>query len=125
MLVFSHWWLICIYSLFVFALPQTTDSKFPDLYEASLVELQDGLESGLFTSVDLIKVWSVRDDREQANDNQAYFGRIEEVNLQGPELRAIIETNPSALAEAAALDAERKISGPRGPLHGIPVRANV
>jgi len=43
------------------------------------------------------------------------------VNLQGAELRAIIETNPSALKEAAALDEERKTSGPRGPLHGIPV----
>ena len=33
-----------------------TNSKFPDLYEASLVELQDGLQKGLFTSVDLVKV---------------------------------------------------------------------
>jgi len=47
--------------LVVFGLPQATDSKFPDLYEASLVELQDGLESGLFTSVDLIKVSVVID----------------------------------------------------------------
>lgn len=29
---------------------------FPDLYEASIAELQDGLEKGHFTSVDLIKV---------------------------------------------------------------------
>ena len=29
---------------------------FPDLYEASLVELSDGLASGQFTSVDLVKV---------------------------------------------------------------------
>ena len=28
----------------------------PDLYEASIAELQSGLESGLFTSVDLVKV---------------------------------------------------------------------
>lgn len=31
---------------------------FPDLYEASVAELQDGLQKGLFTSVDLVKVWS-------------------------------------------------------------------
>ncbi|KAE9406619.1 amidase signature enzyme [Gymnopus androsaceus JB14] len=37
----------------------------------------------------------------------AYFARIDEVNLQGPVLRAVLETNPSALAQAAALDAER------------------
>lgn len=28
----------------------------PDLYEASISELQEGLEKGLFTSVDLVKV---------------------------------------------------------------------
>jgi amidase len=31
---------------------------FPDLYEASVEELQDGLDAGSFTSVDLIKVGS-------------------------------------------------------------------
>ncbi|OBZ76636.1 hypothetical protein A0H81_03091 [Grifola frondosa] len=81
-------------------------SMFPDLYEASIAELQDGLEKGHFTSVDLVK---------------AYFARIEEVNLQGPALRAVIETNPSALKQASELDLERKVSGPRGPLHGIPI----
>ena len=35
---------------------QTSISTFPDLYEASIAELQSGLESGLFTSVDLVKV---------------------------------------------------------------------
>ncbi len=30
--------------------------SFPDLYEASVLELQDGLDAGRFTSVDLIKV---------------------------------------------------------------------
>lgn len=81
-------------------------AALPDLYEASVIELQAGLEGGYFTSVDLVK---------------AYFARIEEVNLQGPELRAVIETNPSALAQAAALDAERRATGPRSALHGIPV----
>jgi len=36
-------------------------------------------------------------------------------------LRAAIETNPSALQEAAALDYERLVYGPRSALHGIPV----
>ena len=30
---------------------------FPDLYEASIAELQAGLDGGQFTSVDLVKVW--------------------------------------------------------------------
>ncbi|KAJ3567295.1 hypothetical protein NP233_g6459 [Leucocoprinus birnbaumii] len=79
---------------------------FPDLYEASVEDLQQGLDSGHFSSVDLIK---------------AYFARIDEVNLRGPALRAILEINPSALSQAAALDHERKTKGKRGLLHGIPV----
>ena len=31
-------------------------TALPDLYEASVTELQEGLQSGLFTSVDLVKV---------------------------------------------------------------------
>ncbi|KAF8528712.1 amidase signature domain-containing protein [Gautieria morchelliformis] len=78
----------------------------PDLYEASISELQDGLEMGQFTSVDLVK---------------AYFARILEVNHQGASLHAVIETNPQALEQAAALDLERKAKGTRSALHGIPI----
>ena len=49
------------------------------------------------------------------------FARIDEVNLQGPALRAVLETSPSALKQAADLDFERKAFGPRGSLHGIPI----
>ncbi|KAF9058669.1 amidase signature enzyme [Rhodocollybia butyracea] len=78
----------------------------PDLYEAGVVELQDGLDAGRFNAVDLVT---------------AYLARIEEVNLQGPELRAIIEVSPVALKSAAELDEERRVSGKRSMLHGIPV----
>src|SRR5881409_443468 len=44
---------------------------------------------------------------------------LEEATIAG--LQAGLEANPDALAQAAALDAERKAKGPRGPLHGIPV----
>ncbi|KAG8733469.1 hypothetical protein FRC11_006017 [Ceratobasidium sp. 423] len=80
--------------------------KYPDLYEASIKDLQNGLDKGEFTSVDLVK---------------AYFARVDEVNLKGPQLHAVIETNPQALAQAAALDAERRRTGKRSPLHGIPL----
>ena len=50
-----------------------------------------------------------------------YLERIETIDRSGPELRAIIELNPEAQAIADALDVERRDSGPRGPLHGIPV----
>ena len=34
----------------------TSSITLPDLYEASIAELQSGLEQGLFTSVDLVTV---------------------------------------------------------------------
>ena len=52
---------------------------------------------------------------------EAYIGRIETMDRQGPELRSMIEINPDALDIADELDAERRANGPRGPLHGIPV----
>lgn len=39
----------------VLHIPNATP-PFPDLYEASIAELQDGLQRELFTSVDLVKV---------------------------------------------------------------------
>lgn len=106
-------------------------TDFPDLYEASVLDLQTGLENGNFSSVDLIKVSTpssvsflglrVGSDYGFVIVLQAYFARIEEVNLKGAALRAVLETNPSALAQAKALDEERRVSGPRSLLHGIPV----
>ena len=52
---------------------------------------------------------------------EAYLGRLEALDGQGPELRSMIEINPDALEIADELDAERQANGPRGPLHGIPV----
>ena len=52
---------------------------------------------------------------------QAYLDRIAKVDDAGPTLGAVIEINPQALADAAALDAERQAGKLRGALHGIPV----
>jgi amidase len=51
----------------------------------------------------------------------AYQQRIESIDKAGPALNAVIELNPDAPAIAETLDAERRASGPRGPLHGIPL----
>ena len=77
-----------------------------ELEEATIAGLQAGLESGKYTARSLVT---------------AYLQRIEELDRKGPALRSVLEANPDALAQAAALDAERKAKGSRGPLHGIPV----
>jgi amidase len=50
-----------------------------------------------------------------------YLERIAQLDAQGPSLHSIIEINPEAASQAEELDRERKLKGPRGPLHGIPV----
>lgn len=77
-----------------------------ELTEVSVAELQHGMVSGKYSAEKLVRL---------------YLRRIEEVDRNGPKLRSVIELNPDALAIARALDQERKSSGPRGPLHGIPV----
>jgi len=80
--------------------------------EATIAELHDRIQRGELTSEQLVS-W--------------YLERIETVDRDGPHLNAIIETNPDALLTARALDEEWQRSGPRSPLHGIPVvlKANI
>ncbi len=77
-----------------------------ELDEATVADLQAAMESG---------------ERTARSITQLYLDRIDALDGQGPELRSVIETNPEALDIADQLDAERAASGPRGPLHGIPV----
>ncbi|KAF9063861.1 amidase signature domain-containing protein [Rhodocollybia butyracea] len=77
----------------------------PDLYEAGVVELQDGLDAGRFSAVISSRLISLE----------------LRSNLQGPELRALLKVSPVALKSAAELDEERRVSGKRSMLHGIPV----
>jgi amidase len=77
-----------------------------DLLGKSILELRGDLDAGRATSESLTK---------------AYLARIEAIDRKGPQLRSVIALNPDALAHARALDAERKKSGARGPLHGIPI----
>ncbi|MBV9773574.1 MAG: amidase [Gemmatimonadetes bacterium] len=77
-----------------------------ELEEATIQQLQEGMRSGRYTARSLV---------------EAYLGRIEQLDKQGPSLRQVLETNPDALAIARQLDDERKAGRVRGPLHGIPV----
>ena len=80
-------------------------STFP-LEEATIADLSGAMAAGRITARQLA---------------EAYLARIEGVDRKGPALRAVIETNPDALAIADGLDRERKEGKLRGPLHGIPV----
>ena len=74
--------------------------------EMIIRQLQEKMNSGL-ESARTITEW--------------YLAQIEEIDKQGPAINAVLEINPDALAIADALDTERKTSGSRGPMHGIPV----
>ena len=52
---------------------------------------------------------------------EKYLERISTVDKHGPSINSVIELNPDAVAIADELDKERKVKGPRGPMHGIPV----
>ena len=52
---------------------------------------------------------------------RAYLARIAAMDRQGPSLRAVIATNPDAIAQARAADARRKAGQSLGPLDGIPL----
>jgi amidase len=77
-----------------------------ELDELTISDLQQGLQSGKFTSRELV---------------EKYSDRISEIDKKGPALNSVIEMNPDAEKIATALDRERKEKGSRGPLHGIPI----
>ena len=64
-----------------------------ELNELTLLELQQKMTSGAYTSRDL---------------TQMYLDRIAAIDKSGPRINAVIEVNPDALAIAQALDQERQ-----------------
>ncbi len=87
----------------------TTTTVPPEPFDplgATIPEMQQAMADGRITSVGLVDF---------------YLARIAAYDDAGPALNALITINPRAREEAAALDAERAASGPRGPLHGIPI----
>ncbi len=85
---------------------QAAHAQSGDITELTAIDLQRGLASGQWTSVQLV---------------EKYSERIQKIDKSGPRINAVIEMNPDAASIAAALDKERKEKGARGPLHGIPL----
>ena len=77
-----------------------------DVVELSATDARDRMTAGTLTSRAL---------------TLAYLDRIRQIDDGGPMLNAVIEISPKAIADAEALDAERKAGKVRGPLHGIPI----
>jgi len=81
-------------------------SALPRVEELSLADASAMLATGRTTSEALVR---------------AYLARIAAMDRNGPSLRSVIATNPDAIAQARALDAERRAGRVRGPLHGVPI----
>jgi amidase len=93
-------------SFFSFALVGYTNAATLDLTNATIEQLNTAMASGKVTSEQLVKL---------------YIKRIDAYEKKGPAINSVILMNPKAIVTAKALDAERKKSGPRSPLHGIPI----
>lgn len=76
-----------------------------DIAAASIAEQQRRMTSGRLSSRDLVEL---------------YLARIRAID-RGLDLRSVIAVNPDARRIASELDRERRRTGPRGPLHGIPI----
>jgi len=77
-----------------------------ELEEVSITELHAGMVSGRWTAEEITRL---------------YLERMEEIDVRGPTLRSVIETNPDALEIARERDREREAGRVRGCLHGIPI----
>ena len=77
-----------------------------DVTSATIPELNAAMDAGTLSSELLVS---------------AFMVRMAAYDQQGPALNAIMMVNPKALDRARELDRERAQSGPRSPMHGIPV----
>jgi Asp-tRNA(Asn)/Glu-tRNA(Gln) amidotransferase A subunit family amidase len=85
------------------AAPAAAQAPAIDVLELTVPQIQQDYAARKYTAVQLTQAFLAR------------IGRFED------HYNAFVSMNPNALQEAAALDAEYARSGPRGPLHGVPV----
>lgn len=77
-----------------------------DVATATITQLQAGMETDELTCLSI---------------TQARLRRIDELDRREPAINSVLMTNPEALDLAARLDRERRETGSRGALHGIPI----
>ena len=84
---------------------ENTTASF-SLEEATIADINAAFDAGVVSCAAL---------------TQLYLDRIAAYDDAGPRLNSIITVNPRALEVARQLHEERAATGPRGPLHCIPV----
>ncbi len=70
------------------------------------------------STLDALQARMASGEETSRSITQNYLDRIAQ---RDGRVRSVLETNPDALAQAEALDRERKAGKVRGPLHGVPV----
>lgn len=98
--------LLLLTALVLWPLGASAAPKTFELGTATLADINEAFDAGALTSEKLLGL---------------YLRRIEAYDKAGPRLNCVVTLNPNALAEARALDTERKVRGPRSPLHGVPI----
>jgi Asp-tRNA(Asn)/Glu-tRNA(Gln) amidotransferase A subunit family amidase len=88
---------------FSVTVPNVANAAIVNVEELTVKDVQAGLKGSKFTSVDLV---------------ESFLARI---NTYESTYNAFISFNPDALETAKALDREYKTTGPRSPLHGVPI----
>ena len=94
-----------IAALAVVAAAQGPGAPTFQLEETTIARIHEAMKAGQLTCRGLV---------------QQYLKRIEAYDRNGPAINALVVVNPEALAQADALDARYKTSGPVGPLHCVP-----
>ncbi|TXK77837.1 amidase family protein [Paenibacillus sp. N3.4] len=79
------------------------NSQLEWIVEKDITGLQAAMEAGTLSSEDIVQVY------------------LERIHKYDCIIHSILELNPEAIEIARALDKERKETGSRGPLHGIPL----
>jgi len=87
-------------------IPAIASGQTLGLTEATIADINAAFDAGTLSSEMLV---------------ERYLARIDAYDKAGPQLHAVLWVNGDAIATARALDRERRDSGPRSSLHGIPV----
>ena len=83
--------------------PPDPATQAPDIVELTAVQVHEDLLASRYTVAELTRAF------------------LDRIALYEDHYNAFISMNPDALRIAAALDEELRTTGPRGPLHGVPV----